>query len=96
MGLYKILDTYNGDHGKAIRLAGLDPEMNSNAFKRDIVLHSADYVSLKYILVNILTLNSPMIGRSNGCFVVSPRDIDDVVQQLNQGAFLFAWGEKMP
>ena len=96
LGLYKILETYNGDHGKAIRLAGLDPEMNSNAFKRDIVLHSADYVSLKYILVNILTLNSPMIGRSNGCFVVSPRDIDDVVQKLNQGAFLFAWEEKMP
>ena len=93
LGLYKTLETFNGEHGKAIRLAGLDPEINDNACKRDIVLPSADYVSLKYILVNIVTLNSPMIGRSNGCFVVSPRDIDEVEQKLNQGAFLYAWGE---
>ncbi|MEI7788075.1 MAG: murein L,D-transpeptidase catalytic domain family protein [Chlorobiaceae bacterium] len=93
LGLYKTLETYFGDHGKAIRLAGLNPLLNSNAFTRNIVLHSADYVSLKYILLNIATLNGPMIGRSNGCFVVSPRDIDEIEQKLNQGAFLYAWRE---
>ena len=93
LGLYKTFETYNGDHGKAMRIAGLDPGMNSNAFNRDIVLHSADYVSLKYILVNLLTFKGPRIGRSNGCFVVSPRDIDDITQKLNQGAFLYAWAE---
>jgi len=94
LGLYKILETYSGDHGKGIRLEGLDPLLNSNAFSRDIVLHSADYVSLNYILINLMTLNSPMIGRSNGCFVVSPGDIDEVEQKLNHGAFLYAWAEE--
>ena len=91
LGLYKTLDSYYGDHGKAIRLAGLDSLTNGNAFSRDIVLHSADYVSLKYILINIATLNGPMIGRSNGCFVVSPHEIDEITQQLNHGAYLYAW-----
>ena len=93
LGLYKTLGIYTGDHGKSIRLMGLDPEMNSNAFSRNIVLHSADYVSLSYIVMNILTLQNPRIGRSNGCFVVSSRDIDEVTQKLNQDAFLYAWAE---
>ena len=93
LGLYKTLEIYKGIHGKAIRLMGLDPEMNSNAFNRDIVLHSANYVSLNYILMNLLTFNTPKIGRSNGCFVVSLQDIDEVTQKLNQGAFVYAWAE---
>jgi hypothetical protein len=94
LGLYKTLESYSGDHGKALRLEGLDSVLNSNAFNRNIVLHSADYVSLKYIMVNIATFNGPMIGRSNGCFVVSTRDIHEVMQKLNQGAFLYAWSDQ--
>ncbi len=93
LGLYKTLGIYTGDHGKAIRLMGLDGEMNSNAFSRDIVLHSADYVSLGYIVMNMLTLHNPKIGRSNGCFVVPIQDIDEITQKLNQGAFVYAWAE---
>jgi len=94
LGLYKALDTYNGDHGKAIRLAGLDPAMNSNAFTRDIVLHSADYVSLRYIMLNLITFNGPRIGRSNGCLVVSPSNINEISQKLGNKAFLYVWAEK--
>jgi hypothetical protein len=90
-GLFKVLDAYIGDHGKAVRLEGLQPAINDNAFKRDIVLHSAEYVSLGYIMLNLLTFNGPRIGRSNGCFVVSPGDIDDVVQKLSRKGILYAW-----
>ncbi|TLU86194.1 MAG: murein L,D-transpeptidase catalytic domain family protein [Chlorobium sp.] len=93
LGLYKVLDVYNGDHGKAMRLEGLDPAVNDSAFVRDIVLHSADYVSQGYILLNLLTLNGPMIGRSNGCFVVSPSDIDEVIATFARGAFIYAWAD---
>ncbi len=93
LGLYKVLETYNGDHGKAMRLEGLDPAVNDSAFVRDIVLHSADYVSQGYILLNLLTLNGPMIGRSNGCFVVSPSDIDEVIATFARGAFIYAWAD---
>ena len=93
LGLYKTVENYNGSHGISIRLKGLDPLLNSNAFSRNIVLHSAEYVSLNYIFINLLTGNTPRIGRSNGCFVLSPGDIDEVVEKLNQGAFLYAWAE---
>ncbi len=93
-GLYKVLDTYMGDHGTAVRLEGLEPSVNSNARSRDIVLHSADYVSLGYILLNLVTFNGPRIGRSNGCFVISPLDIDDVAQKLSRKGLLFAWTEQ--
>jgi hypothetical protein len=93
-GLYKALDTYIGDHGKAVRLEGLEPALNGNAFSRDIVLHSADYVSLGYIMLNLITFNGPRIGRSSGCFVVSPGEIDDVLKKLRRGGLLYAWIKK--
>jgi hypothetical protein len=92
-GLYRVLKTYSGDHGKAMRLEGLEPEVNGNAYSRDIVLHSADYVSISCIIENLLTFNGPRIGRSNGCFVVSIADIEEVTQKLSLGAFLYVWTE---
>ena len=83
-----------GDHGLAIRLHGLDSLQNSNAFTRDIVLHSAEYVSVPIIVENILTLNGPGIGRSLGCFVVNPSKIGEVVEKLSRGGFIYAYGKK--
>ncbi len=91
LGLYKVLDAYIGDHGTAVRLEGLEPSVNGNAFSRDIVLHSADYVSPCYILLNLVTFNGPRIGRSNGCFVVSTDDIDEVIKKLGNSGLLYAW-----
>jgi hypothetical protein len=91
LGLYKVLEAYSGDHGKAMRLEGLELAVNDNAFSRDIVLHSADYVSLCYIMLNLATFNGPRIGRSNGCFVVSTDDIDEVIKKLGKGGLLYAW-----
>jgi hypothetical protein len=93
LGLYKVLEAYTGDHGKAVRIEGLDPAVNDSAFSRDIVLHSANYVSPGYILLNLLTLNGPMIGRSNGCFVVSPSEIEEVLGKLAPGSFIYAWAD---
>lgn len=94
LGLFRVGQAYNGAHGIALRLDGLDSLQNSNAGIRDIVLHSADYVSIPYILLNLFTLSSPRIGRSNGCFVVSRDDIAPVVRQLANGGFIYAWGGK--
>ncbi len=90
-GFYKVLEAYSGDHGKAVRLEGLEQGINDNAFSRDIVLHSADYVSLGYIMLNLFTFNGPRIGRSNGCFVVSTGNIDEVIKKLSNGGLLYAW-----
>lgn len=94
LGLYKAGNAYRGDHGLAMRLHGLDSLKNHNAFARDIVLHSADYVSVPIIVENLLTLNGPRIGRSNGCFVVAPAKIREVVDKLSRRGFIYAHGKE--
>jgi hypothetical protein len=91
LGLYKVINVYNGSHGKALRLEGLDSLLNSSAFGRDVVLHAASYVSISYILMNLVTFNGPRIGRSDGCFVVSFRDIEKVTAKLGRGGFIYAY-----
>ncbi|MGC8775346.1 MAG: murein L,D-transpeptidase catalytic domain family protein [Chlorobaculum sp.] len=91
LGLFRVGERYCGDHGLALRLDGLDSLRNGNAAKRDIVLHQAGYVSIPYILLNTLTFQGPRIGRSNGCFVVSKSEIDEVVGKLWNGGFIYAW-----
>jgi hypothetical protein len=93
LGLFRVTRTYSGDHGLAMRLEGLDSLRNGNADMRDIVLHSADYASIRFILWNIITFNGPRIGRSNGCFVVSRGDIGPVILQLGRGGFIYSWKE---
>ncbi|MBN1929548.1 MAG: murein L,D-transpeptidase catalytic domain family protein [Chlorobiaceae bacterium] len=91
LGLFRVTKRYYGDHGLALRLDGLDSLRNRNAAMRDIVLHQARYVSIPYILLNLATLHGPMIGRSDGCFAVSESDIDEVVEKLADGGFIYAW-----
>ena len=91
LGLFAIGARYSGDHGLALRLDGLDSLRNANAARRDIVLHSAKYVSIPFILLNTLTFQGPRIGRSNGCFVVSKSEVSEVVEKLANGGFLYAW-----
>ncbi|WP_232209718.1 murein L,D-transpeptidase catalytic domain family protein [Chlorobium ferrooxidans] len=95
LGLFRVHETYSGDHGKALRLEGLDSTVNVNAFMRDIVLHSAGYVSLFTIIENLLTFNGPRIGRSNGCFVVATGDIDEVAEKLASDGFIFVWAKEV-
>jgi len=91
LGLFRVTKQYFGDHGLSLRLDGLDSLRNGNAAKRDIVLHSAGYVSIPFILVNIVTGYGPMTGRSNGCFAVPRHDVDEVVRMLADGGFIYAW-----
>ncbi|MCB1099073.1 MAG: murein L,D-transpeptidase catalytic domain family protein [Verrucomicrobiae bacterium] len=90
-GLYRVGEQYTGEHGRSIRLHGLQKDINDYAFKRDVVLHSAWYVSYKTILENQLELGVPRIGRSHGCPAVSAEDLPDVLQKLKPGSYLFIY-----
>lgn len=83
-GSFMTGETYYGKHGRSRRLHGLDPE-NNLALERGIVIHAASYVDAG------MALSQGRVGRSQGCFAVSNRDIGEVLERLGPGRLLFAW-----
>lgn len=82
-GGYVTGPAYIGEHGHSLRLQGLD-RTNSNAADRDIVIHSAWYVSQER------ALSTGKIGRSDGCFAVAHASLEQVLDHLGTGRFLYA------
>jgi hypothetical protein len=68
-GAYLTGVAYSGEHGPSRRLIGLEPS-NDAAEPRAIVIHSAWYVGPEILA------RQGVLGRSDGCFAVSPADID--------------------
>ena len=93
LGLFSIGKEYTGRHGRSLYLFGLEDSLNGNAFDRYIVLHAANYVTSWTILKNRLLGHGSRIGRSWGCFAVSPRIIDELVDELQQNGFIYAWSD---
>lgn len=82
-GAYKTGEMYEGQHGRAMRLAGLDSH-NNNAEMRAIVIHAADYVSENHIAT------WGKIGRSEGCFAVARHMLPQLLGLLGSGRLLYA------
>lgn len=82
-GAYLTGEIYDGVHGAAMRLHGLDPA-NNNAEARAIVIHSADYVSEEHIAT------WGKLGRSEGCFVVARHMLPQVLGMLGPNRMLYA------
>ena len=82
-GSFVTGELYSGRHGHSRRLIGLDPE-NNLALERGIVIHAASYVDPALVSVQ------GRIGRSQGCFAVSPRVIAEVLEALGPGRLIFA------
>lgn len=82
-GAYKTGEIYEGQHGRAMRLTGLDPQ-NDNAEMRAIVIHGADYVSEDHIAT------WGKVGRSEGCFAVARHMLPQLLGLLGQGRMLYA------
>lgn len=82
-GTYKTGEMYEGVHGRAMRLIGLDPT-NDLADPRAIVIHSAPYATEDHIA------KWGKLGRSEGCFVVAPHMLEAVLSLLGPGRMLYA------
>jgi hypothetical protein len=78
-GYYRVAEVYHGKYGRSIRLDGLS-STNSNARRRAIVIHGADYV----------VEENRIPGRSWGCFVYAWSVKDRVVDLINGGSLLYA------
>ena len=84
IGFYRTAETYQGKHGLSLRLDGLEYS-NSNASKRAIVIHSADYVSSVFIQKN------GRLGRSLGCPSFPQKNYDQIVHKIKNGSLLFIY-----
>jgi L,D-transpeptidase catalytic domain len=86
LGFYKTADTYIGKHGYSMRLVGLEKGFNDNAYKRDIVIHSADYVNERMIR------SKGWIGRSWGCPALPEGLNKPIIDKIKNGTCLFIFG----
>ena len=78
LGVFLTGDTYYGKHGYSLRLRGLDPQFNGAAYSREIVVHSAWYVSKTF------AEDHGRMGRSWGCFALS-RKVESAIVNLIRG-----------
>ena len=82
-GAYVTSAYYPGRYGRSMRLRGLDYS-NSNAEARAIVVHSAWYAEPSVLAGN------GRLGRSEGCFALPHASLQEVLQRLGPGRFLYA------
>ncbi|MFZ6044811.1 murein L,D-transpeptidase catalytic domain-containing protein [Pseudomonas sp. CR3202] len=86
LGLFRtaqVFDSEEPGHGRSMRLIGLSLS-NSNAEERAIVIHANAYMENDFIR------RHGVPGRSYGCLVLSNADRNQVIQQLQGGALIFA------
>jgi hypothetical protein len=82
-GAYRTDGYYVGEHGRSMRLVGLDPS-NDNAASRAIVVHGAWYVSEEIVA------HFGMLGRSEGCLAVSSSSLNEILAKLGPGHLIYA------
>lgn len=85
LGFYVTGETYNGKHRYSLKLRGLEPGFNSNAFARGIVVHGANYVS------EDIASAQKSVGRSFGCPAVSNEVNKELVDLIKDGSCYFMY-----
>lgn len=70
-------------HGPNVLLEGLEPT-NNEARDREIIVHSADYCEIDYLV------QWGKLGRSYGCFSVSRADLAQLRPAMDGGRLLYA------
>lgn len=87
LGFYETASTYNGKNGYSLHLVGMEKGINDNAYKRDIVLHGADYVNEDLIHAQ------GYIGRSQGCPAVPEKQHKKIIDKIKNGTCFFIYAE---
>ncbi|MDN4547689.1 MULTISPECIES: murein L,D-transpeptidase catalytic domain family protein [unclassified Pseudomonas] len=85
LGLFRTQQSYRGQNGYSLRMEGLEPGFNDNAFDRAIVIHGAPYVS------PVLARANGRIGRSLGCPAVRPAIAQKLIDSMKDGQLLFSY-----
>lgn len=85
LGLFRTQQSYRGQNGYSLRMEGLEPGFNDNAFDRAIVMHGAPYVS------PALARTTGRLGRSLGCPAVRPAIAHKLIDSMKEGQLLFSY-----
>lgn len=85
IGVFLTAEPFNGEHGIALPMHGLEPGINNNAYGRAIEFHGAQYVNYQTIK------NYGQIGRSWGCTAVSQSEITPLVDTIKDNTLVFAY-----
>lgn len=85
IGFFITGETYIGRHGFSLRLNGLEKNINDNAGKRAIVIHSASYVNKEYIK------KYGRLGRSHGCPALPAYNYENIVDLIKNKTCLFIY-----
>ena len=86
LGLFVTDTSYVGQNGYSLRLRGLDPGVNDNAYARAIVMHGAPYVS------ESIVAKLGRLGRSLGCPAVRVEVARKLIDTIKGGTAVYAYG----
>ena len=85
LGSFVTNNKYNGHHGPSLRIIGLDKGINDLAAQRNVIIHSAEYVTPEF------QKKYTRIGRSDGCFAVNPKVINHLIEKTQKNTLIFAY-----
>jgi hypothetical protein len=85
LGVFLATRPYFGRSGYSLRLVGLEKGINDRVFSRHIVFHGSKYVTQQFVR------RYRRVGRSWGCFAVSPRIIYRLINTIKGGTLVFAY-----
>jgi len=85
LGVFVTSEVHDGKHGEALRVQGLEPGINDNAYRRDIEFHSAYYVG------EDVAKSRGMLGRSWGCMAVDPHTIKPLINTIKGKTIVVAY-----
>lgn len=85
LGVYETVEPYTGHDGYSLRVRGLDPGFNDNAYDRAVVFHGAAYVSAE------VAKDRGMLGRSWGCMAVPKDTIAPLINTIKDDTIVVAY-----
>ena len=85
IGVFVTGETYFGNLGYSLRLNGLEPGINDNAYRRATVMHGARYVNADTIR------RYGRIGNSWGCPAVSTELVRPIINTIKNNTVIFAY-----
>jgi len=85
LGVFVTSGIYDGKHGESLRIQGLEPGINNNAYRRDIVFHGAQYVGAD------VARTRGMLGRSWGCMAVDQKTIKPLINAIKGNTLVVAY-----